>query len=41
MNLHFYFTSARALTQAVMFKHGEADSAFPICCWDVVVCLFP
>lgn len=41
MNLHFYFSSAAALTQAVMFKCSETHSALPGCCWDVVVCFFP
>lgn len=41
MNLHFDFTSAAALAQAMMFKHSETPSAFPSCYWDVVVCFFP
>lgn len=40
MNLHFYFSSAAALTQAVMFKCSETHSALPSRWWDVVVCFF-
>jgi len=41
MNLHFYFAIAAALAQAVMFKHGETDSAFGSCSWHDDVCFFP